>query len=186
MGPGHDDVDRRVTTAFVAGGDDGLAQAYDRWGALVFTYCVRSLGDRAQAADVTQETFLAAWRSRPRFDTSRGTLPGWLLGIARFKVLEARRRAVATPRPVDGPGPTPTVAGAEDGLAERLLVAQALASLPDRPRAVLEQTFYAQRTQTEIAAELDLPLGTVKSDLRRGLAALRAHLHGLGEWGSDG
>lgn len=183
------DVDPRLASALVAGDDTALEEAYERWGSLVFTYCARSLGDRALAADVTQETFVAAWRSCGRFDARRGTVPGWLLGIARHKVGDARRQLrrtppVATIDAADAEDVTdrPASSAAEDRLAERLLVAAALDELADRPRRVLESTFFEQRTQSEVAAHLGLPLGTVKSDLRRGLALLRAHLHGLGEW----
>ena len=70
-----------IERAWYAGDDTALRAAWDRFGALVFTYCVRAVGDRDTAADCTQETFVSAWRSRARFDRSRGSLASWLLVI---------------------------------------------------------------------------------------------------------
>jgi RNA polymerase sigma-70 factor (ECF subfamily) len=170
-----------LDVAFASGEADALRRAYDRYGSLVFTFCQRRLSGAA-AADATQETFVAAWRSRPRFEPGRGSLGGWLMGIARFKVIEQMRR--------EGRAPDPTP-DAELGrharvdrldvetMADRMLLTDALQQLPDRSRRVVELAFYDDLTHAEIAARCELPLGTVKSDLRRGIARLRHHLvHG--------
>ena len=178
-------ADAAVAKAWVTGDPAALRLAWDQFGSLVFTYCVRALGDRELAADCTQETFLGAWRSRERFELDRGSLAGWLMGIAKFKVLDAYRAAPRVPTPQappsdDAPG-RPEVAvseGETDQLADRLLVAHALDELSPRARQVIELAFYSDLTQTEIAERLDLPLGTVKSDMRRGLQRLRLHLEG--------
>ena len=73
----------------------------------------------------------------------------------------------------------------DEQLADRLLIAHALEALSPRARSVVELAFYSDLTQTEIAATTGLPLGTVKSDLRRGLQRLRSHLEGGGENASD-
>jgi len=177
------DADAAVEAAWVAGDPTALEQAWEQFGALVFTYCVRALGDRELAADCTQETFLGAWRSRDRFLGDRGSLAGWLMGIARFKVMDAYRAApkVPTPQAAEPDGDAePQVAADVDQLADRLLVAHALEDLPPRARQVIELAFYSDLSQSEIAARLDLPLGTVKSDMRRGLQRLRTHLEGGG------
>jgi RNA polymerase sigma-70 factor (ECF subfamily) len=181
-----------VAEAFARGDERALRRAYDRHGALVYSFCRRSLVDEEAAKDVTQETFVAAWRSRERFDRSRGSLAGWLLGIARFKVLDEYRADARRPSPVDdvdGSGARafgdgrPNRPEAAEALADRLLLADALTSLPDRPRGVIELAFYQDLTQQQIADKLGLPLGTVKSDLRRGLQRLRRQLEG-GDHGS--
>jgi len=179
-------ADAAVAKAWVTGDPAALRLAWEQFGTLVFTYCVRALGDRELAADCTQETFLGAWRSRERFDLDRGSLAGWLVGIAKFKVLDAYRAAprVPTPREMssdDTPGRPEVATSSEaeaDRLADRLLVAHALDELTPRARQVIELAFYSDLTQTEIAERLDLPLGTVKSDMRRGLLRLRGHLEG--------
>lgn len=168
-----------LAVAFERGDDNALRLAYDAHGPLIYTFCKRSLGAEA-GRDVTQEVFLAAWKARQRFDAQRGTLAGWLMGIAKNKVIDSFRasgRRVATVGMAEGfelsSGP-----GAVENLAERMLVAEALANLPDRARRVIELAFYEDLTHTQIAEETNLPLGTVKSDIRRGLSRLRRQLEG--------
>jgi RNA polymerase sigma factor (sigma-70 family) len=164
-----------VATHFSSGADDGLRAAWDAHGALVHGYCRRTLG--AEAADVTQEVFLEAWRNRHRFDPTRGSLAGWLLGIARFRVLDALRAGGRRPLTV---GETPEQPGDDADhvhrLAERMLVAEALEQLGPRARQAVELAFYDDLTHSEIAERCGVPLGTVKSDIRRGLERLRRHL----------
>lgn len=174
---GDDDA---LTLAFAAGVDGAMRQVWDRYGTLVHTFCIRSLSDRDAAADCTQETFISAWRSRDRFDATRGSLPAWLMGIARHRVHDAYRARARTPRP-DAVDERPTVADGvaereSEELVERLLVADALATLPERPRRVLELAFYSGLSQREIAERTEQPLGTVKSDMRRALLRLRTVL----------
>jgi RNA polymerase sigma-70 factor (ECF subfamily) len=175
--------DAAATEAWCRGDDTALRLAWEQFGTLVFTYCVRALGDRDLAADCTQETFLGAWRSRHTFDPARGSLAGWLVGIARFKTIDVHRAAPRVPvptaderldadRPVEDEG--------SDVLADRLLVAHALQTLSPRARHVVELAFYSDLTQTQIAEELGLPLGTVKSDMRRALQRLRTHIDAEG------
>ena len=178
----RDAADAAVAVRWVDGDPEALRLAYDQFGSLVFTYCARSLVDRDAAADCAQETFVSAWKSRDGFDPARGSLSAWLLGIARYRVLDAYRRAARTPLP-SGELPVPqseSEAGvaSEDQLADRLLIARALDSLQPRVRQVVELAFYSDLTQTAIAAQTGIPLGTVKSDLRRGLERLRAELEG--------
>lgn len=172
-------ADIAAEAAWSAGVDTALRQAYDQFGSLVFTYCQRALRDRGAAADCAQETFVSAWRSRDRFDPSKGSLAAWLLGIARYRVLDAYRSASKTPTP-NAPDTLADPPGDDDArhVADRLLVAHALDRLPDRARLVVELAFYSDLSQREIAEHLDLPLGTVKSDMRRALHRLRAHLEG--------
>jgi RNA polymerase sigma factor (sigma-70 family) len=180
-GGGRSALDDAAERAWVAGDDSALREAWDCFGRLVFTYCARALGDRERAADCTQETFVSAWRSRHRFDPARGPLAAWLVGIARHRVLDAQRASFRVPAPglteavADTPDPRP---GPNEGLADRLLVAHALQTLSPRARRVVQLAFYSDLPQTEIAARLDLPLGTVKSDMRRALQRLRHTLEG--------
>jgi RNA polymerase sigma factor (sigma-70 family) len=178
-------ADEAAGEAWLRGDEDALQVAWHQFGTLVFTYCSRSLNDRERAADCTQETFVSAWRSRDRFDPAKGTLAAWLMGIARFKVLDAHRAAPRVPVPVadDHLEVEGSHAGFDgdrhgDDLADRLLVAHALEVLSPRARAVVELAFYSDLTQVDIAERLGLPLGTVKSDMRRALQRLRVHLEG--------
>ena len=90
-------ADDPVAQAWVAQDHGALRLAWDSCGALVYSYCRRALTDVEQAADCTQETFVSAWRSRDRFDPAKGTLAAWLLGIARYRVLDGFARAPGVP-----------------------------------------------------------------------------------------
>lgn len=178
-GPDAASPDVAIEHLWAVGEDSALRQAWERFGTLVFTYCSRALRDRDLAGDCTQETFVSAWRSRARFDRSKGSLASWLLGIARYRVLDAYRAAPRLPIPTDPHDLTAPPHAAEiETVADQLLVADALEQLPERARRVIELAFYSELTQQEIADRLALPLGTVKSDMRRGLLRLRHQLEG--------
>ncbi len=168
------DDSETLEARFRAGDEAALRDVYDRFGSLVFSYCRRTVG-ADDAADVAQEVFLAAWQSRDRYRPDSGALGAWLIGISRYKVLAnlRKRRPEGTPAPIDL-----RTAGVEDELATRLLVNDALAALPERPRAILELAFFEDLTHEQIAARTQVPIGTVKSDIRRGLLRLRAGLEG--------
>ncbi len=171
--------EQEVAESFQRGEDAALRAAYDRWGAMVYSFCRRTLIDPLAAEDAAQETFVAAWRYRQRFDPGRGSLPGWLMGIARNKAHDTQRRLARTPRPVEEqPGGMP---GADepadlDQVSDRLLLADALERLPERARVMIEMAFFEDLTHAQIAERCGMPLGTVKSDIRRGLERLRRHL----------
>lgn len=171
--------DDRLDESFARGDDGSLRDVYDRYGSLVYTFCRRTLPTDA-AADAAQETFVAAWRSQARYDRQRGSVGGWLMGIARYKVIEVLRREGRAPEPADLTQEQLTQAGPTslevEGLADRLLLSDALDQLPSRAREVVELAYFHDLTHGEIAERCDLPLGTVKSDLRRGVARLRRHL----------
>jgi RNA polymerase sigma factor (sigma-70 family) len=152
---------------------------------LVHAYCRRVLG-ASRAADATQEVFLAAWRSRDRYRPEVGTMAGWLLGIARFKAIDILRAEGRQPAPAAVPedglsqgaewGVEP---GAVTAIGERMLVAEALAGLSDRAQEMVRLAFFEELTHAEIAERTKVPLGTVKSDIRRGLEQMRRHLGGF-------
>lgn len=157
-----------------------LRTAYEQWGGLVMGIAVHALGDRHEAEDVVQETFVAAWRNRQSFATDRGSLPSWLAGIARNKVKDRLRSRHRVPTPVAPDAQRPEAAADliddVDRVADVLLVRDALARLRPLQRRVLHMSFYDERPHTEIAAALGLPLGTVKSHARRGLQSLQRQL----------
>lgn len=167
-----------VDNAFQLGSEQGLAGAYEAHGALVHTLCARA--HPAAAADLTQEVFLAAWKARDRFDPSRGPLAAWLVGITKNKIVDAyRKQGRQVPTTGEPRGGTASLAdGREpiDRLADRLLVTEALATLPERPQQIVRLAFFDDLTHDQIAERTGVPLGTVKSDIRRGLARLRRYL----------
>jgi len=175
------DQDRLLDQTFADGGDGALRELYDRYASLVYSFCRRSLSTES-AADATQDTFVAAWRSRSGYDPSKGSVAGWLIGIARFKVIEHLRRSGR-----DAGRLAVQDASAQSGIedldrvADRMLIAEALEQLSPRVRTVVELAFLEDLTQTEIAERCALPLGTVKSDLRRGVERMRRHLEARSE-----
>ena len=174
-----DDVDHlRLVAAFRAGDERALAEAYARWSSLVYTIAVRSLGDPGEAEDVTQTVFIAAWRGRDTYDPERARLPAWIVGITRHTVAdthEARTRRRRIEQAAAGELRTTSIDDSVD-VADRVMFAEELQRLAPVPQRVMQLAFYADLTHAQIAAMLDLPLGTVKSHIRRSLGRLRARL----------
>lgn len=164
-----------IALAFANGDPDALRRVYERHGALVHTLCARTVG-RDAAADVTQEVFIAAWKSRTNFNPQRGVLAAWLVGVARFKVIAYLRSSARVPEPraADSTAADPT--SQVDAIADQLLVNDALAALPERMRHVVAKAFFEDLTHEQIADSTGIPIGTVKSDIRRGLQRLRVIL----------
>ena len=157
----------------------GLRNAFLTHGAELFGYARRSLGDPAAAEDVVQETFVRAWRARDRFDSGLGTLRTWLFTIARRVVIDhARSRAIrrSDPLPVD-------MAVADDAVEKAMVgwqVEEAMRRLRPEHRQVLVETYYRGRSGREVAEELGIPEGTVRSRLFYALRTLRLTLEELG------
>lgn len=174
-----DDAFAVAEALWCRGDESALAAAYQAHGSLIYTYCRRSLSDPDAAADCAQDVFVSAWRSKERFDPTKGSLAAWLTGIAKFRVLDAYRAAGRRPVPVDtSDNDAADPETAADRLIEQMLLQHALEALSPRARQVVELAFYSDLTQAEIADRLQLPLGTVKSDVRRALNTLRSHFEG--------
>jgi RNA polymerase sigma-70 factor (ECF subfamily) len=178
---GADSPDELIARGLVNGDESALKAAYDLHGQLVFSFCRRSLTPE-RAADATQEVFLAAWRSRERYRPEAGSLAGWLLGIARFKVIDVMRSDGRAPIPRDMSGADEVASTEEESVvaaAERMLMAEAIATLPERAQEMVRLAFFEDLTHAQISERCAVPLGTVKSDIRRSLGRLRRHLEGF-------
>ncbi|UTT62023.1 RNA polymerase sigma factor [Microcella humidisoli] len=168
-----------VALRFARGDERALAEIYGQWSSLVYSLALRSLGDAADAEDVTQKVFVAAWQGRERFDPERASLSAWLVGITRHTVADthqARTRERSITEQVaaitgDDLAPAP-----EADLADRLLIADEMARLEPLPRAVVRLAFFDDLTHLQIAERLGIPVGTVKSHIRRSLSKLRGRL----------
>jgi RNA polymerase sigma factor (sigma-70 family) len=173
--------DDQLAELFASGDEQALRLAYDRFGPLVWSLCRRGVAADADAEDIVQQVFISAWKSRDRYEPARAPLGAWLVGIAKYRILDAQRAAGRrrdTPtdsaeRAEEDPARDPL-----DQLADRMVIVDALDSLPPERRVVLERAFFSDLTHPQIAEELGVPLGTVKSHIRRGLASLRQHLEG--------
>lgn len=170
--------DPTVESGFAAGDEAGAEAVYRRWRPMVHALALRALGDPREAEDVAQQVFLAAWRGRAGYRPGPGGLGAWLTGITRHKVadaLEARGRLARVVRAAGEPRPGTQGPPPEQAL-DRVLLLGELARLPPAQRRVLCLAFYADLTQSQIAERTGLPLGTVKSHMRRALHALRRSL----------
>jgi RNA polymerase sigma factor (sigma-70 family) len=175
-----DDSDELALEEAFRGGDDAaLAAVYTRWSPLVYTLAVRSLGDVGDAEDVTQKTFVSAWTGRNGFDPRRARLSAWLVGIAKNKIAdthEARAKVRRLQEQLAAFGEREEAAEAPVDLADTLLLADEIGRLEPDAQKVMRLAFFDDLTHAEIARRLELPLGTVKSHIRRSLQRLRTRL----------
>lgn len=164
---------------FAEGDEKALAEIYGEWSSLVYSLALRSLGHATDAEDVTQRVFVAAWRGRERFDPNRASISAWLVGITRNTVADAhqaRTRERHLAEQAAAVAPSEVAPSAEIDLADRLVIADEIAQLDPVPREVVHLAFYDDLTHLQIAERLDLPVGTVKSHIRRSLSTLRKRL----------
>jgi RNA polymerase sigma factor (sigma-70 family) len=169
-----------IGTRLNQGEPEALEDAYRTLGPLVMSYIGRYV-PQPDVEDVLQRVFYEVWRVRGRYDPNQ-PLRAWVLGIARKRAIDhlRKRRDVVVPMEA-----MRQIAG-EDGrdTADRLVwadeVRAALDLLPQLQREVLEYAYFAGYTQTEIAAALDIPLGTVKTRTARGLQRLAGLLENTG------
>ena len=191
--------DADLVAAVVTGDVEAFAVLYDRYAQAVFRAAFRRSGDRQVAEEVLQDTYLALWNRAELFDPSAGSLLVWLSTIARNRSVD-RLRALGR-RP--GAVPLSAIAPGDDrdeGVLERTMsraallgsgsqpvdpeqaledadlraeVRDAIDTIPHLERQVIELAYFEELTQSEIAARLGWPLGTVKTRTRRALGRLR-------------
>jgi RNA polymerase sigma factor (sigma-70 family) len=174
MEPALDSIGRRL-----AGGEPGaLEDCYRTLGPLVLAYLRRSV-PAADVEDVLQRVFYEVWRARDRFDPAR-SFRGWVLGIAQKRAIDHLRRQHGTVVPLES---VRELTG-EDGrqTVERMTWADeirgALGQLPAAQRQAIQLAYFGGYTQSEIAAMLGIPLGTVKTRTARGMQRLAGLLEG--------
>ena len=171
----------------IRGGDARAFEVvYDRHAQAAFSLAYRMMGTRNAAEDVTQEAFLSLWRSGGRYDRARGSLRNWMLGIVHNRAIDALRRATvhdrrrateeADPERLEASEQTPVEAARRE---ESTVVRAAMEALPADQCRVIELAYFGGFSQSQIAAMVDAPVGTVKGRMRLGLAKLRDELgHG--------
>jgi RNA polymerase sigma-70 factor (ECF subfamily) len=170
--------DAEVARRFAAGDERALVWAYERWAGQLHGLAVRAFGPGPDAEDVTQQTFVSAWTGRAGYSPERGPLPGWLVGICRHKIADAwarleRQRRAAEAVAVEVPVPPVPVDAA---VADRVFLRGQLDRIGQPQRGIIELAFFEDLTHVQIAARTGLPLGTVKSHIRRTLDRLRTQL----------
>jgi RNA polymerase sigma-70 factor (ECF subfamily) len=161
---------------------------YERHATAAFSLAYRMVGSRNAAEDVVQDAFLALWRSGARYDRERGSVRTWVLGIVHNRAIDSLRRSMRHDRR----------RASDEGIEERFEAAErtdvdaarneearevrdALKTLPDEQFKVIELAYFGGFSQSEIAAMLDTPIGTVKGRMRLGLEKLRGRLGGPAE-----
>jgi RNA polymerase sigma-70 factor (ECF subfamily) len=155
-----------------------VREAYAAHANELYGFALRSLGDAGLAEEAVQEAFVRAWRAGDRFDPQIGSLRTWLFAILRNVVIDLGRARAARPRVAEG-GIEPSV----EPLDEALLawqVEEAMRQIGEQHRHVLVETYYRGRPYAEVAEELGVPEGTVKSRVYYGLRALRVVLEEMG------
>lgn len=165
------------------GDGHAIAALYDRYGSLVFSLGYRMLGDREAAEELVQEAFLRAWRQAGSYQPSLGRLSNWLLGITRNLAVDELRRRGARPQRSSGDPEVQLALVADKSTgnpeeeavrgARRAEIQKALDTLPPPQRKVIELAYYSGLTQTQIAEQLQDPLGTVKTRMRLATQKLR-------------
>jgi RNA polymerase sigma-70 factor (ECF subfamily) len=172
--------ERELMRAVVAGDASAFGAIYDRHVQSVYGLAYRILRERCAAEDVAQEAFAALWRSRHSYRPERGSPGSWLLTIAHNRAIDAIRRGRAhlhveldTERDEEAPERT------DDQVLRRLEAATvgiALQALPEAQREAVVLGYFGGFSQSEIAARLGIPPGTVKSRMRLALRKLAAQL----------
>ena len=179
------DSDKELAAAFSQGDEHVLRAVYDRYGPLVYRIALASLPTQGDAEEVTQATFVSAWQGRSTYNQEAGPLGSWLVGIVRRRAID-RLRIIGRERLAERAAETMAAESAGPGslgeadrspgperIVDRLVIADELGRLPQAQRRVLELAFFDDLTHSQIAALTGMPLGTVKSNVRRGLMQLR-------------
>jgi RNA polymerase sigma-70 factor (ECF subfamily) len=186
---------RNLLTAIAAGDTVAVAELYDRHGSVLYALLLKILGDRSDAQEILQESFVQAWRRAADFDPRRGSEIAWLVSLARNRAIDRLRsrnlRAVREEEagreiPIDRQS-VDTSEGAErqailGELRERMRAA--LSELPEAQREVIELAYFQGMSQSEISGKLGEPLGTVKTRTQLAMKKLRERLKDLG-WFDD-
>ncbi len=175
--------DQEVARRFAAGDEQALALAYERYAGQIHGMAVRAFGPGPDAEDVTQQTFVSAWTGRAGYRPDKGPLPAWLVGVARHKIADTwarrdrqRRETEAAMSEAQAAPAARVTAGVDSQVADRVLVLEELDRLGQPQRGIIELAFFEDLTHAQIAARTGIPLGTVKSHIRRTLERLRTRL----------
>ena len=179
----RDLADEEIMQLVQDGNPRAFELLYDRHGGAAFSLAYRMVGNRVTAEDITQEAMLSIWRSRLRYDQTRGSVRTWVLGIVHNRAIDALRRSIVHDRRRE------TMDGVEERhearertdvevarREEARSIRSALETLPDEQRRTIELAYFAGFSHSQIAELLDQPIGTVKGRMRLGLDKMRRQL----------
>lgn len=187
--PSEDTALQSLIAQIAQGQSSAMNELYDATISRIYSLVRRFAPDDASAQDVTQDIYLQVWQQASRFDVERGVAMAWLLNMARSRALDAWRKSNSNPVLVNSDVADVAASDLADALqpldfleaADRQAkLYSALQTLPAATRQMLSLAFFYDMSHGEISAHLDMPLGTVKSTLRRTLINLRERLQGSG------
>ena len=175
--------DFELAKAIAAQDLDVLELIYDRYSTLVYTIALKILRQPQEAEDLTQEVFLKLWREQT-YKPERGSLSSFLTTLTRSRAIDrlrvqSNRRKILQRWNFQGASSTSTPMEHVTWSERQTQINQALEALPPKHREVLELSYFKGMSQSEIARNLDLPLGTVKTWARKGLLQLREHFQSI-------
>jgi RNA polymerase sigma-70 factor (ECF subfamily) len=187
-----------AVVALAASGDErALGELYDRYGGMAYSLAAAIVGEHADAEEVVADAFAQIWRSAAGFDPARGSVAAWIATITRTRALDLvrsrkrRARVLEDAAVVTDEGealvlaPTLEAADRSTELSEtRAIVQRSLAELSAPQRRVIELAYFGGFSQSEIAAQLSEPLGTVKTRMRAAMEKLRQSLRPVLEAGT--
>lgn len=181
------EADTLLIARISAGDAAAFSEFYDRHASLLFGLALKMAGDRTEAEEIVQEACVAIWQRASSYNPALGRPLTWAVTVLRHKAIDRLRTTQCRVQLVHRAAELAAVAepavGESSGRHELITresaaqVRAALAEMPGEQRRALELAFFRGLTQTEIAAELRQPLGTVKARIRRGLLSLRDALH---------
>ena len=180
--PSGPEPDARLLARVAEGDEQAFATLYDRHAGRAYALALRVVRDPHRAEEAVQDGFLGVWRLASRYDRTRSAPSTWINVLVHRRAVEiVRYESSRQTTSLDVTAPDAPAAGSVETdvvvRAERRKTQAALAQLSDRQRTVLELAYYAGLTQSEIAAQLRIPVGTVKSRTSGGLQRLGSLLH---------
>ena len=164
-----------------SGNQDAMARLYDQTSSLVYGLALRIVRDQAVAEEVSMDVYLQVWRTAGQYSVLRGSVKAWLATMARARAIDwlrsAQARAVRVSSPIEELAPLRSQAAGPEQAAmdshRSEVVRKHMEALPPEQLKLIEMSFFAGFSHSEIAANLGLPLGTVKSRIRQGMCQLR-------------
>lgn len=173
--------DKTLMNGVAAGHEVSLRLLYERFGALVFRNACQVLGSTSEAEDAVQDVFVQIWRTADRYDPSRSKLITWVMLISRRMLIDRLRRRMIRPpmgaldESIGLPAPQGAYASAVDPeLMEHFAkVRRRMGELPELQREVIDLVYIKGFSLQEVAEQRQMPVGTIKSALSRGLQRLR-------------
>jgi RNA polymerase sigma factor (sigma-70 family) len=177
-------TEAELSMGFARGDEACLQEVFRRLAPLIYTIAYRALDSSSDGEEITQEVFVSAWRARDNYQAEKGSLSGWLIGITRHRIADRQRARGRDLRLVQAVTNTTDVQVQPEisTLVDRIVLTEEIGRLPHPRGSILQLAFWEGRSYPQIAEQLDLPLGTVKSHARRALRHLRTQLAEVTSW----